>query len=62
VDVLDLSRARGLVRYRVARDGVLCFERTPGAFETFCYAAVLFWLDAQHVIRPAYEAVLRELG
>jgi predicted nucleotidyltransferase len=62
VDVLDLARAGGLVRYRVAGDGIVCFERERGAFEKFAYPAILFWLDAQHVIRPAYEAVLKDLG
>ena len=37
-------------------------DAAPGVFEDFSYQAVLFWLDARHVIEPAYQAVLQELG
>lgn len=62
VDLLDLSRAGGLVRFRAARDGHCLLEREPGAFDRFRLEAVRFWLDVRHVVEPAYRAVLRELG
>jgi predicted nucleotidyltransferase len=62
VDVTDLARSGGLLRYQVARDGVAVFERSPGAFERFAYPAVLFWLDARHVLEAAHEAILESLG
>jgi hypothetical protein len=62
VDLMDLGRAGGLVRYRAARDGRLIIERQPGNFERFSVAAIGFWLDAQGPIRAGYAAVLESLG
>jgi predicted nucleotidyltransferase len=62
IDVADLSHAGALLRYQAARDGELIFERLPGTFEQFSYDAILFWLDAQHAIRSAHEAILESLG
>ncbi len=62
VDVADLARAGGLLRYRVARDGVPVYESVARTFEDFCYEAILFWLDAQHVVREAHADVLEGLG
>ncbi|HWP10110.1 MAG TPA: nucleotidyltransferase domain-containing protein [Polyangiaceae bacterium] len=62
VDVADLSRAGGLLRYRAAREGELVLEREPGAHEAFAVAAITFWLDAEPTLRAGYEAVLERLG
>jgi predicted nucleotidyltransferase len=62
VDLVDLARAGGLLRYRVARDGELLIERERGEFERFALASILFWLDAEPILRPAYQAVLEGLG
>lgn len=62
VDVVDLSRAGGLLRFRAARDGVLIYEAHAGTFDSFRLAAARFWFDAEPVLRPAYEAVLERLG
>jgi predicted nucleotidyltransferase len=61
VDVVDLARGGRVLRYRVARDGVPVFERDPRVFEGFCYDAILFWLDAQRVIRSAHDEILARL-
>ena len=58
VDLVDLDRANGLLRYRAARDGVLLFEARPSLFEQFWLDAVGFWCDARHVLEPSYEAIL----
>jgi predicted nucleotidyltransferase len=58
VDLVDLDRANGLLRYRAARDGVLLFEARPNSFEQFWLDAVGFWCDARHVLEPSYEAIL----
>ena len=58
VDVVDLDRAGGLLRYRAARDGVPVYEARPLAFEQFWLDAVSFWCDARHVLEPAYDAIL----
>lgn len=62
IDLADLARAGGLLRYRVARDGVTLFERREGSFERFCRDAVTFWFDAYPVLRTAYAEILEELG
>lgn len=62
VDVVDLARASGLLRFRAARDGVLVYESAPGIFDRFRFEAARFWFDAESVLRPAYEAVLDRLG
>lgn len=62
VDVVDLARASGQLRHRVAADGVVLFEGRPGAFETFWLEAVPYWCDMQGVIRAEYEAALTRLS
>lgn len=62
VDVVDLRRASGLLRYRAARDGVSLYEAVPGAFDRFRFDAARFWFDAEPVLLPAYEAILERLG
>ena len=62
VDLVDLGRAGGQVRFRVARDGRLVYERSPGEFQRFWFEAVSFWCDVAPVLEPAYEAVLSRLG
>lgn len=62
IDLVDLDRANGLVRFRAARDGVVIVERTADAFERFWLDAVHFWCDMGPIIRAAYEDVLAELS
>ncbi|MDX2018689.1 MAG: nucleotidyltransferase domain-containing protein [Deltaproteobacteria bacterium] len=61
VDLVDLNRANGLLRYLVAAEGVLVYERRTGAFMDFREAAVQFWCDAGPVLARAYEDVLADL-
>lgn len=61
VDVVDLDRAGGLVRFRAARDGVVVFEAMPDAFARFWVEAVRFWCDAGPLIRAGYDDLLAEL-
>lgn len=62
VDLVDLDRAGGLLRYRAARDGVPIYEAQPRAFERFWLAAVSFWCDARHVLEPSYDAILERIS
>ena len=62
IDLADLARAGGLLRYRVARDGRVLFEREPGRFDRFWLEAVGFWCDAQSILRAGYEDVLTRLS
>lgn len=62
IDLADLSRASGLLRYRVAKDGVALFEGSPGAFEDFCLDAARFWFDIADIVRAEQAELLRDLG
>jgi len=61
VDLVDLRRAGGLLRYRAARDGHLLYEARPRLAERFRLEAAQFWCDAAPVLRRGYEGVLAEL-
>lgn len=61
VDLVDLERAGGLLRYRAARDGQLVFEFRPGVGDRFRLEAARFWCDAAPVLQRGYEDVLAEL-
>jgi len=60
-DIAALDRLGGLLRFRIARDGVAVFQRTSEAFHDYQLEAATFWLDIQHVVlaeRPdAMEAL-----
>ena len=62
VDLADLARANGLIRYRAARDGRLVYEARPGADDRFRLDAALFWCDAAPALEHGYREVLAELG
>ena len=62
VDLADLSAAGGLIRYRVARDGIVVLESEAGIFYRFWFAAVSFWCDAESVLRAGYKTVLDGLA
>lgn len=61
VDLADLERASGLLRYRAARDGHVLHEAHPRLAERFCLEAAEFWCDAAPVLERAYGKVLAEL-
>lgn len=61
VDLADLGRATGLLRYRAARDGQLLFEARRGISDEFRLQAALFWCDAAPVLQRGYEELLAEL-
>lgn len=58
IDLVDLDRAGALLRHRVARDGMVVFERTPGRFDRFWLNAVDTWCDLAPVLEPLYARVL----
>lgn len=61
IDLVDLDRAGALLRHRVARDGLVLFERSPGLFERFWLDAVRNWCELAPVLEPLYERVLEDL-
>jgi predicted nucleotidyltransferase len=61
IDLVDLRRAGALLRYRVARDGLVVLEQPAGCFERFWLDAVDTWCDLAPVLEPAYERLLESL-
>jgi len=61
IDLVDLERASGLLRYRAARDGQVVFESRRDLGDRFRLEAAQFWCDAAPVLRRGYEEVLAEL-
>lgn len=61
VDLADLSRAGALLRFRVASDAVVIFEREPATFQQFWLDAVHTWCDLAPVLTPVYDALLQDL-
>jgi predicted nucleotidyltransferase len=62
VDLVNLSKANGLLRYRVTKDGKAVYEKRDGEYEKFWLQAVDFWCDAGPIIRAEYEALLRRIA
>jgi predicted nucleotidyltransferase len=60
VDLADLTRAGAVLRFRVARDGIVVFERRAGAFESFAVSAAQLWCDMEPVLRRAHADYLAE--
>lgn len=61
IDLVDLRRANGLLRYRAAAEGRLLFASRPELFDRFWFEAVSFWWDMEPVFKDGYEAILQRL-
>ena len=61
VDLVRLDHASSLLRFEVARDGVLLFG-TPSAFTGFRVEAIAEWLDYEPAFRAASERFRRRLA
>ncbi len=61
IDLIDLDRAGGQVRYRVAREAVVVYADDPARYEQFWLGAVSFWCDAEPILREGYDRILAEL-
>lgn len=61
VDLVDLGRASGLLRYRAACDGLLVYEAGPDLFDRYRLQAAQFWCDNAAVFERGYEEVLEQL-
>jgi hypothetical protein len=62
IDLVNLGRAGGLLRYRAAAEGRPLFESSPSVFDDFSFDAISFWCDMGPIIREGYEAVLAGLA
>ena len=61
IDIADLDRTNGLLRYRAAAEGKTLFEAEPGSFDDFWLEAVPFWWDMGPIFEAGYEEILRGL-
>jgi predicted nucleotidyltransferase len=61
IDLVNLNRTNGLLRFRVAAEGQILFEARPGAFEDFWLEAVPFWWDMGPIFQGGYEEILQGL-
>jgi predicted nucleotidyltransferase len=61
IDLVDLRRANGLLRYRAAAEGRLLFASRPELFDRFWFEASSFWWDMEPVFKEGYEAILQGL-
>lgn len=62
IDLVNLDRTNGLLRYRAAAEGRPLFESAPGTFEDFWFEAVSFWCDMGPILRQGYEEILQGLA
>lgn len=61
VDLVNLGRASGLLRYRAARDGLLVYEASSDLFDRYRFQAAQFWCDNAPVFERGYEEILEAL-
>ncbi len=61
VDVADLRRTSGLLRYRAACEGVLVYEASADYFDRYRLQAVQFWCDNAPVFDRGYDEILETL-
>lgn len=62
LDLADLDRASGLLRFNAASGGTAMFENVPGVFEQFRLDAISAWCDMAPVLGPAYDENLARLA
>ncbi|HVS01420.1 MAG TPA: nucleotidyltransferase domain-containing protein [Thermoanaerobaculia bacterium] len=61
VDVVDLVEASPLLRFEIARDGVVLVEGEPHAWADFKARAMLDWWDFAPLARRIHEAAIARL-
>jgi len=61
IDLVNLERANGLLRFRVASEGQTLFESRPGTFDDFWLKAAPFWWDMGPIFQAGYEDILQGL-
>ena len=61
IDLVDLDRTTGLLRFRSACDGVLVYEAESGLFDRYRLAAARFWCENAGVFERGYAETLEAL-
>ncbi len=61
VDIVHLDEAAPLLRFEIAREGVLLLERVPHAWADFKARAMIDWWDWAPVARSIHAAAIQRL-
>ena len=61
VDLVDLDRTTGLLRFRAACDGLLVYESEFGVFDRYRLDAASFWCENVSIFERGYEETLEAL-
>lgn len=61
LDLVDLDRASGLLRFRAARDGLLVHESESGLFDRYRLDAASFWCENAPIFERGYDETLKAL-
>jgi hypothetical protein len=56
VDVVDVGRGSGVLRFHVAQEGQAVWECTPRRFLQYCERVAFDWCDMEPVLTRAYAA------
>ena len=61
IDLVDLDRTTGLLRFRSSCDGVLVHEAESGLFDRYRLDAASFWCENVSIFERGYEETLEAL-
>jgi len=61
IDLVDLSKASALLRFKVAAEGNPIFEDTTGLFQQLQIQSASFWCDIEPVLRRTYAQILERV-
>ncbi len=61
VDLLALDKAPPLLRFEIARNGVVLLEREAGAWSAFCARAMIDWWDWAPTARIMHDTMIMRL-
>jgi predicted nucleotidyltransferase len=57
IDLVDLRTAEPLLRYEIAKNGRILYEREPGLFERYR----LFYIKQSYELQPVFEVELQNI-
>lgn len=61
IDLANLERTSGQLRFRAARDGKVVFAADSRVFPEFWHEAVSFWCDVEPILKRGFRGVLERL-
>lgn len=61
IDVVDLKHSSPLLKYSIAKNGRLLYERSPGIFNKFCSQAFKIYIDTKKLRNAQAKAIIHFL-